>query len=203
MLAIKILYSIILGIFVHLNLFEIRAVLSTDISLSEKYGVFIALILVVLIGPMIEEVAFRGWISDSEVVIKYSLPFLFLYTLLFMQSIFFTNLGYIKYILGILGTIPIVYLCWLTSRPISLFIRTNKITLVRLSIFSFSVIHLFNYSLDRMNLVASLILVLPYPFASWVLTQARMKIGLFGSIALHVAANSLIIFPTLWGNYRP
>ncbi len=205
-LLIKVSHSLLLGIVISNNLFKIKEVISTEISLTSNYGLLISISLIVFVGPIVEEIAFRGWISDNQKSIKYSLPILYLYTIVFFYGFLFNESWQHKYFIGVIVTGFLVVFSWNRIDRLLVFVKENKKLLTSISIGYFTVIHLFNYQvneLDYNKIIALAILGLPYPFMAHVLTTLRVRKGLFWSILLHISSNSLIILPILFGNLKP
>jgi len=205
-LSIKICHSAMLGLALSNNIFQIKELVATEISLSTNYGVATSLFLIIILIPILEEVVFRGWLSAEIIVIKWCLPFLFLYSIIFILSIAFKELGQIKYLIGLVIGSIFTLLSFKNLQVIKIFIMKNMRLLIGVSIAAFTAIHLFNYQIEHwsLNKIASLaIMALPYPFMAYILTIIRIRKGLAWSAVLHILSNSLIAIPFLFNGHNP
>lgn len=164
-------------------------------------------LLMIVIYPILEEFAFRGWFSKYKLLISISLT-----TLLFYLSyiIIFRSLSDILPFSDIQKEIAIaIILCsgffifFKKILTIQNFIERRHSSLIFLSIMSFTAIHIMNYNFSAfsfLKFLAIIIVMLPYPFRAYLLTYIRIKAGLPWSIALHILNNSFILIPVLMGH---
>jgi membrane protease YdiL (CAAX protease family) len=207
-LLIKFGGSIIITVFKFLRFEGLSIVLENQIRLADQFSLTVSLLLVILIMPAVEELAFRGWFSRSVFLVIISLT---------LFSYYFLNVAFklipilaetdklLKLaILIFLSTLIGLFLFKHKDRTVQVISR-NRSFLILLSVLSFSLIHAFNYSIKMItteSLFGLFLILLPFPFLAYVQTYLRIKNGLVWSFALHVLNNSLILFPVFFGHTK-
>jgi hypothetical protein len=166
----------------------------------------VSLLLIIVVVPALEEFAFRGWFTNSILMMLISLTLLSYY---FFNAIIKLTYPLLDKPLKI-WLIAFLLICsfsFFFKNRYKLFplIETNKFIAILLSISLFTLIHTFNYKIKEVNIgtLAGLSLILlPMSFAAYLLTYIRIKNGLVWSYALHVLNNSLILFPAIFGSEK-
>jgi membrane protease YdiL (CAAX protease family) len=140
--------------------------------------------LVVLIAPIGEEVAFRGWLTGRPRAL-----WLLAGGLLAMVGL---HAAEVPASFGVLamGLVAPGGWWWLRRRGVPGWFEAAFPVLFALSIAVFGLSHLSNY--PRLSL-ALLPMVLPQVWAGLVLSYTRMRIGLVASMLIHAAANATAI----------
>lgn len=205
---IKFIGSLLITVskFSHFN--GLTDLLKTEINLTDSFSTGISLLLVIIILPAVEEIAFRGWLTDSSNTIVISLTFFFYYLLnILIKTIPILSQieRPIKIELIIILLIIIFTLLIRNRKIISDQIRKHQSILLFISILSFTMIHALNYNIQTVNietLLGLLVILLPFPFHAYLLTYIRIKNGLQWSFTLHVFNNSLILFPVIFAGWK-
>lgn len=204
MLALRFAYALFIGVCYLLGVYKGSTLDSK--SLSEVYGTSIALVLSILVAPIVEEFAFRGWMTKNRSVIVISLAIAGYFFSTLTINIMAPAIGSIKYIVTISLTLALLFYSSQVKSKIADFISRNEILLKRISIAMFAVIHATNYEFikfDLLTLSSLLVILIYYPFSAIILTHTRTKIGLIWSIALHTLTNSLMLINVYTGDYLP
>jgi membrane protease YdiL (CAAX protease family) len=153
------------------------------------------LIYIVLVGPIVEEFAFRGWFTSNRNLSLISLMALsyYFWTILGIHTL--TGYKTIVYTALVLLSGAIIYR-FLPS--VISFIKLHSRSLAIVSISAFASIHLFNFNLrsavpQPTLIVAIMIILIPYFLKGLALMWARVRLGLVWSIVLHVMNNALVL----------
>jgi membrane protease YdiL (CAAX protease family) len=199
---IKAIFAIIVFITSHLNILDLHKISESEISIKSYYGIIIGLILGIIIAPIIEEFAFRGWLTENNKVASISLIFFLFYLSLLTFNILVPNYGSSKYyFISALILIPSWFI-WNNREAIASVVTIHISLLIPTSVLLFTAVHAFNYTIDISDWkswVSLLILLLPYPPIGYILANIRMKSGLIWSISLHVITNSILLVRVLSG----
>lgn len=150
---------------------------------------------VVLLAPVAEEVAFRGWLTGRVRAV-------WLVGCGFVAAVFLAMVNFHVYevpasfaVLG-MGIVAPAGWWWLRNRGVVPGFERAFPVLVWLSIAVFALSHLSNY--PRLSW-ALLPMVLPQLWAGMTLSYTRMRIGLLGSMLVHAAANAISVSLALLG----
>ena len=175
-----------------------------QLYLTDKYELYFSISLLVLIFPVLEEFAFRGWFSENKFLTSISLTillFYFLYVMLIIALPKVIPLERIYRFSLLYAVLPFgFYFFHRNFLKIRRVIELKHTWLIIFSIISFSCIHSFNYKIADFNeksILALIIILLPYPFSAYLYIHVRIKNGLAWSIALHILDNSIVLIPAL------
>lgn len=148
--------------------------------------------LTVLVAPVAEEVFFRGWLTGRPRAL-----WLFVCALVVAGLLYGSTQGLAPLAVGA------GFLLAVLAAPIGWFLLRKKGTPARfgiafpvifyLVVIGFALPHLSNYASWSL---LSLPLVLPQLWIGTVLGYVRMRIGLIGSILMHIASNSAVLLIT-------
>ncbi len=150
---------------------------------------------VVLVAPVAEELAFRGWLTGRVRAV-------WLVFCGFLAAGFLAMVNLHVYeapaSFGVLamGLVAPAGWWWLRGRGVVPGFAAAFPVLVWLSIVVFGLSHLSNY--PRFS-IALLPMVLPQIWAGMTLSYTRMRIGIFGSMLIHAAANGISVSLALLG----
>jgi membrane protease YdiL (CAAX protease family) len=205
MIAIRIFGASVFALGVSTKLLD-KSILGPEVSLTDSHGLVTSLILIILVIPIVEEFAFRGWLVVDEKVLMISLvAAIFLFSQIFL-NVAIPEMGKKLYlyvaIICFISAIILVKKINATKK----FIAKNLTLLTYISIGLFSLMHATNYEIPKMTWkvpLSLLFVLISYPFAAYLLTRLRMKMGLLWSISLHIITNSLILIPVFFNDYKP
>ena len=204
-LAIKMGYSLIFLAAMNISFLNLSESLDSNISLIDRYGLNLALFLIIIIGPIIEETVFRGFLSNTKTIIGITLIFSTYYLALLTFNILITDYGFKKYFIVFLFILVPSGLIWISRQKITDAVNSYKKMFIIISITLFTIIHALNYEVDFWNwknVLSLFVLIIPYPFIGYVFTNIRLKCGLIWSIFLHIINNGLILIPLLLGTVK-
>ena len=185
--------------------------LPSEVILNQKklmstYSLVVSVALILIILPVMEELAFRGWFSKNRLLTSVSITLFIFYGLyIFFYYVLNQQIQIEKlYTLMIISSLLLLSLiiCFKFFLTISQWIEDNYKTLFVISIILFSAIHGLNYKIDQLDsrtFLAILIILLPYPINAYLFTSLRIRAGLIWSLALHILGNSFILIPVLLG----
>lgn len=147
----------------------------------------------VLLGPVLEELFFRGWMSGTRRA-------LWLMAVILAGLVLFAALGRGKPLVGggiLLATVVVAAIVWWRLRrrtdvPAA-FVRAFP-ALFYCTTAIFAAMHLFNY--PTITLVA-VPMVLPQLWSGVMFGYMRVRIGLAGSILNHIASNAIMLTAAL------
>jgi membrane protease YdiL (CAAX protease family) len=199
-LLIRAVFAVFILIEQLLNLDYIEKLLDSDTSLVDLYGLPVALLLIIVVGPVVEEFSFRGWFSEIDLLVFCSLTIAVFYFTLIAFNILLPGYGYTKYLIVALVSLVPGYLIWIKKEKITRIIAVNKKPLIMVSVVCFAIVHALNFEInsgDWREWTALTTILLPYMASAVVLTRLRIKAGLAWSISLHIISNSFVILP-LW-----
>lgn len=199
---IKVIFGLIVFICIHLKILDLHKILASEVSVSDRYGIATNLILLVIIAPVIEEIAFRGWLSYNKNIISVSLIVFLFYAALIAFNTLLPSYGSLKYML--IGSVILIpaWAIWIKKDLIAFVIASNQKLLIHISVILFTIAHAFNYEMDITewrSWISLFVLLLPYPPVAYILTNVRMKSGLIWSISLHAIVNSMLLVRVLSG----
>jgi membrane protease YdiL (CAAX protease family) len=150
---------------------------------------------VVLLAPVAEELAFRGWLTGR-------VRALWLVGCGFVTTGFLAMVNFHAYevpasfaVLG-MGLVAPAGWWWLRRRGVMPGFERAFPVLVWLSIVVFGLSHLSNYPGFSWALLP---MVLPQLWAGMTLSYTRMRIGIFGAMLIHAAANGISVSLALLG----
>ncbi|WP_298194412.1 CPBP family glutamic-type intramembrane protease [Novosphingobium sp.] len=150
---------------------------------------------VVVVAPVAEELAFRGWLTGR-------VRALWLVLCGFVTAGFLAMVNFHVYevqaslaVLG-MGLIAPAGWWWLRRRGVVPGFERTFPVLVWLSIVVFGLSHLSNYPRFSWALLP---MVLPQIWTGMTLSYTRMRIGIFGSMLIHAAANGISVSLALLG----
>ncbi len=175
-----------------------------QIQLSEQYGLYFSIVLLVFIFPILEEFGFRGWFSENRLLTSISLTISFFYFLHIIINIILNKVVLIDSAYRfafIFSILPFAFYFFYRNFSIirtAIVLRHSKLIIVSITLFS--CVHLFNFPITTVNVetvLAMIIILLPYPFSGFIYTYVRIRNGLAWSIALHILNNSFILIPVL------
>ena len=150
---------------------------------------------VVLLAPVAEELAFRGWLTGR-------VRALWLVGCALVAAVFLAMVSFHVYEVpasfAVLGMGLVAPAGWwrLRGRGVVPGFERAFPVLVWLSILVFGLSHLSNYPRFSWTLLP---MVLPQLWAGMTLSYTRMRIGIFGSMLIHAAANGLSLALALLG----
>ncbi|MBX2958152.1 MAG: CPBP family intramembrane metalloprotease [Cyclobacteriaceae bacterium] len=178
-------------------------------KISEFYSLEISLLLVIIIIPILEEIAFRGWLTKSKQVVAFSLYatlIYFLQTFIVLVSDFGIKISLLdKVFIFSIFSIVTIYFLYSKIERLAHHIYNNLRSSIIISISLFSFIHIFNYpspNWSLSNLVALLIILAPHAATGFIYSYIRIKNGLIWSVVLHILNNSIVLIPVLLLNKR-
>ncbi|GEO01012.1 hypothetical protein NSE01_28440 [Novosphingobium sediminis] len=150
---------------------------------------------VVLLAPVAEELAFRGWLTGRVRAV-------WLVFCAILAAVFLAMVNFHVYevpasfaVLG-MGIVAPAGWFWLRRRGVVPGFEAAFPVLVWLSIIVFGLSHLSNYPRFSWALLP---MVLPQLWAGMTLSYTRMRIGIFGSMLIHAAANGISVSLALLG----
>ena len=199
-LLIRAVFAVFILIEQVLNLAYLEKLLDSDTSLIALYGLPVALLLIIVVGPAVEEFSFRGWLSEVDLIVFCSLTIAVFYFTLIVFNMLLPDYGYAKYLMIALISLVPGYLIWINKEKITRAVAVNKGPLIIVSVVCFAIVHALDFEInsgDWREWMALTIILLPYAASAIVLTRLRIKAGLAWSISLHMISNSFVIFP-LW-----
>ena len=150
---------------------------------------------VVLLAPVAEELAFRGWLTGRARAVWLVLCGFVAAGFLAMVSLHVYEVPASFAVLG-MGLVAPAGWWWLRKRGVVPGFEAAFPVLVWLSIVVFGLSHLSNY--PRVSW-ALLPMVLPQLWAGITLSYTRMRIGIFGAMLIHAAANGISVSLALLG----
>ncbi len=175
-----------------------------QIELTDTYGPYFSIVLIIIVFPILEELGFRGWFSENIFLTSVSLTvslFYFLYVVLIILIPTIIPTERVHRFLFIFLALPFGFIFFYRHfLSIRRSIELRHSWLVIISIITFSCVHAFNYPITEFNsktALAMILILLPYPFSGFIYTYVRIKNGLAWSIALHIMNNSFVLIPVL------
>jgi membrane protease YdiL (CAAX protease family) len=157
-----------------------------------------AFLLVVVLGPLIEEVAFRLWISQDKASIIGGL-YLFAYYLgIFLSGLLIRAFGEneASVIAGFGVFVALFLLVSLLIRikeeALKNFVNNHLRAIVVTTILTFAIIHFLNFDLGLVYLPLVLILTLPQLTAGFVFTYVRLRLGFVAAFLSHAMQNLIL-----------
>lgn len=147
------------------------------------------LVLVVICGPIIEELTFRLGLKFSRLNFSVTSGFL---TFLFIRWIFDIEILFAIPISTIIGLTSYVSLEKIRIEQLSIFWEHNKRLILYLSIFAFAFIHLRNYEITLSLVLLSPVHILSHAVAGIFYSYARFRIGILAAIFLHAINNGFM-----------
>lgn len=160
-----------------------------------NYGLIDTLVSLIIIAPILEELAFRGWLTFNKMTVTFSTAFLAftLYTLMLQLSSVAPNSSTSTIIFGTLITVYIIlavaFNLLFIPVTVRLFFQKHFRALVYFSILGFAFLHLFNYQSLIQIWPLAFLLILPQIIGASVLTFVRVRFGLIASIIAHSGFN--------------
>ena len=145
--------------------------------------------MVVIGAPLMEEVAFRSWLSGRPGVIAALLAFLAGGIGFGLAHMAVPVLGLVLAVAGILGAGAALF--FLRGKPAFGWFERGFPVFFWLSTVTFALVHLANF--DEGSLAILLPLVLPQFILGSMLGYVRVRIGLWSAIALHAAHNGTAV----------
>ncbi len=158
----------------------------------------IIFLILVIIGPLIEEILFRLNLVVSR--INFAIFITVLFTLL-MKVIFFDRGDFYVY-LGMIPLFPLIYYVFLnTEYPvqlIDLFVKSHFRYLFHILAITFGMFHLFNYQTVYWWMILFFpIITGPYIAIGYVLGYTRMRYGFSNGWLIHSSINFIYAFMTM------
>ena len=173
------------------NYFEINRIPSY-ISNTNVYITFF--ISAVIVGPLIEEIAYRLplRVSKQYSALGFSALIFIWVSKLYYRTMVFSSEGLIsKITLALLGGLIVFFILRNTKtlHRLELFWKNNLRTVVYFSVVLFGYMHLFNFEITKWTILFSPLLVLPQIIMGFVFTYARLKFGFIYAIVTHALLN--------------
>lgn len=150
---------------------------------------------VVVLAPVAEELAFRGWLTGRVRALWLVLCGFVTAGFLAMVNFHVAETPASFAVLG-MGLVAPVGWWWLRRRSVVPGFERAFPVLVWLSIVVFALMHLSNYPRFSWALLP---MVLPQLWAGMTLSYTRMRIGIFGAMLIHAAANGISVSLALLG----
>lgn len=150
---------------------------------------------VVLLAPVAEELAFRGWLTGRVRAVWLVFCGVLAAVFLAMVSFHVYEVPASFAVLG-MGLVAPAGWWWLRGRGVVPGFERAFPVLVWLSIVVFGLSHLSNYPRFSWALLP---MVLPQVWAGMTLSYTRMRIGIFGSMLIHATANGISVSLALLG----
>lgn len=178
----------------------VREILQSHESFKEALDSVSLIVTIVLFGPIIEEIAFRGLFTTNRRLILVSLSTLvvLLLNILYQETyIYDNNHNYIRIFISALLLTSIFLLLTRSRKNIAIFISQNMVFTIFTSIILFSILHLLNYDLPQLSIYQIAMIpfaLIPYVSLAISLSYVRINCGLGWAIAFHITNNSIVLF---------
>ncbi len=166
-------------------------------EMIESYSPILIFAFVALLAPLLEETIFRLFLRFHTLNLLFSLLFAaFFFVPRASGWVFWLALGVFLFVF--LGLLMLYLNAKDAVKDLEIFWERNFSTLYYLSVFSFGLIHILNYSLPFWKaLVLAPVLVLPQILLGFILGYLRMRYHFGFALALHAIHNGILIIPTL------
>lgn len=157
---------------------------SNYLSASSEKNIMAFALDAVLIMPIIEEIIFRGWMTNNR--------FIFTISWMVMSVILVTSLIPIK---SILIPIIVVSIVLALSVPIQKYVLKHFTLFFYLTTIGFALLHITNFTnLNKdLNILSYLVITSPQLLAGFVFATIRNKLGLGYSMLSHIFNNGIIL----------
>lgn len=206
LLLVRVAGALAISISNLLGLKEVLTVIGHKSKLSDFYTEELSLFLLIILFPVLEELAFRGWFTGKKILAGVSLTvtcFYLFYILLFrwFDGGFGLTLNEKIAVIAFALVLSSIFIFRRIDKIMDIISKRNSL-LILISVCAFASIHILNYSgqgFGIRHLLALAVIILPHFFSGYIYTYLRINNGLHWSVALHVVNNSLILIPTLLG----
>lgn len=195
-IGLSICARIFMGLCYSLLPSEMTNIVSTNAETSTITGIkqfsLKAWVLVIIIGPFMEETAFRLWLSMKKKHIAISLSFFLYYILGYMFKNTFQNQMITAMTCALLSLIVAVMFYYIVSEKILLYIKHNYTIypfLVLCGCIIFSLSHLTNYVISSNVLLFGLISCLPQLMGAISMSYLRINLGFIYGLIFHCLIN--------------
>ena len=194
-LLIKYVFALIMLLSDTVGFKALGEIYKHQVSLSQSYDKLIVYFFIIILGPLLEEFAFRGWFTKNRLLAFFSLTVLSFYFWKFIGIHVWLGNKYVVYPTLVVASATAIFF-YLTEILDSI---EKKLRLaIFLSICCFTAIHIFNFKLEAheltvSSLIAMIIILVPYFLMGTVLTYLRFKCGLIWSMGLHIINNSFVL----------
>lgn len=197
-IGLSICARIFMGICYSLLPSEMTNIVSTNAETSTITGIkqfsLKAWVLVIIIGPFMEETAFRLWLSMKKKHIAISLSFFLYYILGYMFKNTYQNQMITAMTCALLSLIVAVMFYYIVSEKILLSIKHNYTIypfLVLCGCIFFSLFHLTNYVISSNVLLFGLISCLPQLMGAISMSYLRINLGFIYGLIFHCIINTV------------
>lgn len=198
------IYAILFGIYLVLSvtytLLGLPKCMSNPIPIIlENNGVWKSSLSVILIGPILEEISYRLWLSFKKRDVAIGLGVFCITHLSIFVSRDQSWYPYIAlYIVGI--AIAAAIWCFSSQKFWSKIRHRYGNVLIWMSIFLFGFVHILNCSEYRWKYLFVYLVLIPLPriASAYVYTYYRLSIGFIYSVLFHMIENAIIAGPQLW-----
>ena len=150
----------------------------------------IPFILFVFVGPLIEEIIYRLYLSFKKIHIIISILFFEFY--LFNETFIQFTLDYKSFIIFfILSVITIITITYFYTF-LQIFLNKNNLLIYWISIFLFGVSHIFNLeNIEFKYFYLYILFIVPQIIMGYFITNLRLKQGFFWGLLLHIIINTI------------
>ena len=203
--AINIILSPILGLYndflknnIHIDFLQIHKQTLTNAA-SSRIKLFF---LIVFIGPLIEEILFRGWLTSkiSFIYLFFIVLFYVCISMLINSPVYtqdINNLLWVKFIIAII--LGVIASKFIFTRNIHAFLNDRFPFLFYISSGIFALTHIINFHLTNLwYLVPVFPFVLPQLAFGLIIGYQRVKYGFFAGLFLHIVNNLIVFGVTLY-----
>jgi membrane protease YdiL (CAAX protease family) len=203
LVIIKMMFGVVFLVSKVIGFSAVEEILLNQTQFSSSLSESTILLYITIVGPIVEEISFRGWLTDKKyLALLCCFAFSVLITEIILDDLIRLTINrWFRITLDCLTGVSISSLLYRFWDRFILLLKSKFRYAVMFSCFTFAVIHILNYEIQQISLLsflALLLIILPIYLMGFVLTYVRLKNGLMWSIGLHILNNSLILtFPML------
>jgi membrane protease YdiL (CAAX protease family) len=154
-------------------------------------------LLVIFLGPLIEEVVFRLHLKYRAWVVNILLPLAFSGLIYIVLD----SIGQHVNFMIVLAAIVLLYSLFLIKNPNALaaFWDRKFPVIFYITALSFALVHIFNFELSQEIILITPLLVAPQFVLGFLIGYLRVRLGFMWGVALHVSHNAVLVLPLIIG----
>ncbi|MCT7904746.1 Uncharacterised protein [Candidatus Ornithobacterium hominis] len=192
------IYILSLAIFAYFSEIDTTKTPSAAVGRLNHINIHVRILIVCLIYPILEEIAFRLPLNNNPINIIIGLSFFSLFTSTIIRDLInWNNYKYITHIIIII--ISCFFLC-LKQKSIIRIVENNYLLFFHLLSLCFCLFHYDSYKVKE-SPVTSFIPLVSALFFAYYLSFVRMKFGFGYSIIIHCFHNTLFSLPYIIKNF--
>ncbi|WP_158960674.1 CPBP family glutamic-type intramembrane protease [Myroides fluvii] len=191
LIAIKLFFLAIIFFLVDNNWIEVP-MNHSKVELIQKTGWY-RFVLIVLIGPLLEESMFRLALVFKPVYISISCAILYLYLYSFYMGVQLDSFDFLvtRVLTASLLFLLVYSVCLRYTEFLSSLWRKRSTSMVLMLSFLFGFFHLVNYEVQRLSFLSIMVIVIPYFISGLIYSHIRLQHNFRLAVLTHFLFNGL------------